>query len=216
VLAVGPWTLRNARELHAFVPVTTGGGRALFDANNPLIWDDPAARGGAMSVYAIEPYRTRFAGLDEPKSDALAGRMAREFMLERRGQWPQMAAAKLARFWRLRTEGGALTHQWRRYGTPLDRLVALLDPLTVWSLVVLPLALWGVVVTLRGPKRLFQSLPLVVIAFFTLSAVVYWGALRMRMPIEPLVVLYAAVGADALWKLRRVRRSGLTLVPRRA
>ncbi len=215
-LAVGPWTLRNARELRAFVPVTTGGGHALFDANNPLIWDDPASRGGAMSVYGIEPYATRFRGLDEPHADALAGRMARDFMWERRAQWPGIAAAKLARFWRLRTEGGVLTKQWRRSGTPLDALVALLDPLTLWSIVVLPLAIGGVVVVLRGPKRLFLSLPLVVIVFFTLSAVVYWGALRMRMPIEPLVVLYAAVGADALWKRWRVRRSGLTVVEGRA
>ena len=49
-----------------------------------------------------------------------------------------------------------------------------------------------------------------------LLAVVFWGALRMRMPIEPLVVLYAAVGADALWKRWRVRRSGLTVVEGRA
>jgi 4-amino-4-deoxy-L-arabinose transferase-like glycosyltransferase len=216
VLAVGPWTLRNARELHAFVPVTTGGGPALLDANNALIWDDPATLGGAVSVHGIEPYASRLRGLTEPQADAAAGRMAREFLMQRRAQWPQAAAAKLARFWRLTAEGGKLTKQWRRYGTPLDALVALLDPLLIWSIVVLPFAIGGVVVTLRGPKRLFLSLPLLTIALFTLSAVVYWGALRMRFPVEPLVVFYAAVGADALWKRWRVRRSGLTLVERGA
>ena len=216
VLAVGPWTLRNARELHAFVPVTTGGGPALLDANNALIWDDPATRGGAMSVRGREPYASRLRGLDEPHADAMAGRMAREFLGQRRAQWPQMAAAKLARFWRLRSEGGVLTKQWRRHGTPLDALVGLLDPLTLWSIVVLPFALGGALVALRGPKRLFLALPLLTILLFTASAVVYWGALRMRMPIEPLVVFYAAIGADALAKRWRVRRSGLALVQRSA
>ena len=44
----------------------------------------------------------------------------------------------------------------------------------------------------------------------------FWGALRLRLPAEPLVVLYAGVGfVDALRWLR-VRRSGLALLsPRR-
>jgi len=216
VLAVGPWTLRNARELHAFVPVTTGGGRALLDANNAAIWDDPGSRGGAMSVYNLEPYASQFRGLPEVAADAQAGRMAKEFLLAHVPEWPAMAAAKLARFWRLRSEGGALTGHWRGSGSPLDRLRGLLDPLLLWSLVVLPFAIAGVVLSLRSAKRLFLALPLLTIALFTASAVVYWGALRMRVPVEPLVVLYAAVAADALWKRWRVRRSGLTLVGRRA
>jgi 4-amino-4-deoxy-L-arabinose transferase-like glycosyltransferase len=213
-LVVGPWTMRNARAMHAFVPVTTGGGRALLDANNAIIWDDPATRGGALNIEGFEPYASQLRGLPEAAQDATAGRLARQFMLSRAGQWPSVALAKLGRFWRLRTEGGVLTKQWRRSGTPLDALVELLDPLFVYSLLVLPLAVVGVVITLRGPRRLFQSLPLITIAASTLGAIVYWGALRMRMPVEPLVLFYAAVGADVLVKRWRVRRSGLGLVER--
>jgi hypothetical protein len=215
VLAVGPWTLRNARELHAFVPVTTGGGRALLDANNDVIWNDPATRGGAMNVSQMEPYASRLRGLPEPAADAEAGRIAKSWLFAHAGEWPQMALAKLARFWRLRTEGGVLTKQWRRTGSPLDPLVALLDPLLLFSLVLLPLAIAGVVIVLRGPRRLFQSLPLLTIGAFTLGAIVYWGALRMRVPIEPLVVLYAAIAIDAIAKRWRVRRSGFEIVPGR-
>jgi hypothetical protein len=209
---VGPWTLRNARELHAFVPVTTGGGRALLDSNNSLIWDDPDLRGGAMSVYNVEPYASRLKGLSEAQGDAVAGSMALKFMRSRVSQWPQVALAKLGRFWRLTSEGGPLTGGWRRGGTPLDAIRRWLDPLLAWSIVVLPLALWGAAMTLRGGKRLFLSLPLLAIALFTLSAIVYWGALRMRVPIEPLVALYAAAGVDDLRRRGRVRRGHLTLV----
>ncbi len=206
-LAVGPWTIRNAIELKAFVPITTGGGRALFDANNPRIWDDPARLGGAESLYHVEPWASRYRGLSEVGADRLSSRLAKQFLRERVAQWPAAAAAKLARFWRLTREGGS-TGTWSRADSPLGRLLAMADPLLLWSLFAFPLALAGLVVTLHGGKRLFLSLPAVIIAFFTALAVVYWGALRMRVPVEPLIALYAAAGADALARrLRRGRRS---------
>lgn len=211
VLAIAPWTLRNAAVLHAFVPVTTGGGRALFDANNPRIWDDPARLGGAESLYHVEPWASRYRGLGEVEADRLSSRLARRFLSERVAQWPAAAAAKLARFWRLTREGGA-TGSWTRAGSPLEWLTRAADPLLLWSLFAFPFAIGGLVVTLRGGKRLFLSLPAVTIVFFTALAVVYWGALRMRVPVEPLIALYAAAGADALFRRLRRQRRGLTVI----
>lgn len=208
-LAVGPWTIRNAVELKAFVPVTTGGGRALLDANNPLVWDDPARVGGAMSVYHLEPYASRYAGVSEVEADRISSTLAKDFMRERAAQWPAMAVAKLGRFWRLTREGSG-TGTWTREGSPVARVLAVADPLLLWSVLAFPFAIGGLVVTLRGGKRLFLSLPALVIAFFTALAIVYWGALRMRVPVEPLIALYAAAGADALAK--RFRRRGFTVI----
>ena len=210
-LAIGPWTLRNAAALGAFVPVTTGGGRALFDANNPVIWDDPARFGGAMSLYHVEPWASRYKGLSEIEADELSSRLAKDFLRERVAQWPAATAAKLARFWRVTREGGA-TGTWSREGSPLGRLLAVADPLLLWSLLAFPFAIGGLAVTLRGGKRLFLSLPAITIAFFTALAVVYWGALRMRVPVEPLIALYAAAGADALVKRLRRQRRGFTVI----
>lgn len=66
--------------------------------------------------------------------------------------------------------------------------------------------------TLRGAKRAFLSLPLLVVGAISLGAVLYWGSLRLRVPIEPLVALYAAAGLDALLLRRRVRASGFSVV----
>lgn len=208
-LAIGPWTVRNAVELQAFVPVTTGGGRALLDANNPLVWDDPARAGSATSLYHVEPWASRYRGLSEVEADRYSSEVARQFLRERVAQWPAAAAAKLARFWRMSREGGG-TGTWNREGSPLSALLAFADPLLAWSLLAFPFAIAGLVITLRGGKRLFLSLPAITIAFFTVLSVVYWGALRMRVPVEPLIALYAAVGADALAK--RLRRRGLTVI----
>ncbi|MBI3540460.1 MAG: glycosyltransferase family 39 protein, partial [Candidatus Eisenbacteria bacterium] len=208
-LTVGPWTIRNAIVLHAFVPVTTGGGGALMVANNPRTWDVPESRGGADS----ESYRAALAGayrgLNEIQIDARARAETWAFMRARNAEWAAVVAAKLARFWRLTAEGGG-TGSWQRAGSPLAALRA--DPLLLWSLVTLPLALWGALRALRGPRRWFQSLPLLVVLHFTLIAAVFFGSLRMRVPIEPMVALLVAVGADDLRRRLRARAHGLTVM----
>lgn len=78
----------------------------------------------------------------------------------------------------------------------------------------LPLALWGAASALRGPRRWFQSLGLWVVLYFTALSVVFFGSLRMRLPAEPLVVLFAAAGLDDLLRRARARRRGMRLVAR--
>jgi hypothetical protein len=201
---VAPWTLRNAGVFRAFVPVTTGGGIALLDSNNALVWDDPERRGGAFIDREVEPYRTLLRGGTEPERDARARDHAVAFALGRVPQWPQIAAAKLARFWRLTAEGGG-TGGWQRPGSPLGRLLRAVDPFLIWSLIVIPLAIVGLARSLRGPRRWFQSLPVWLIAYFTLGALVFWGSLRLRVPAEPLVVILAAVGFEAVRGRLRLR-----------
>jgi 4-amino-4-deoxy-L-arabinose transferase-like glycosyltransferase len=211
VIAVAPWTVRNAIVLRAFVPVTTGGGHALLDSNNDIVWNDPALRGGALSVVLREPYASRLRGRSEPAADHECARMAREFLFAHVRDWPVMAGAKLARFWRLNAES-ATSGTWRRRGGPLDLLVRLADPLLVWSLVTWPFAIGGIVVMMRGSRRLYQALVPLTVLYFTLLAVVYWGALRTRIPAEPFLVLLSAAGMDAAWRWTRLRRAGLTVI----
>ena len=138
-LAVGPWTIRNALALHAFVPITTGSGLALLAGNNPLVWSAP---------------------LDTP------ARVADAF-----------------RVW-----------SW------------------VWSLVTWPLAAWGLFRTLRGPRRLYQSLGFMVVLYFLAAAVVFSGGLRMRVPAEPMLVLFAAVGFEDARRRARMRARALRVI----
>jgi hypothetical protein len=210
-LVVAPWTMRNGVALHAWVPVTTGGGRALLDGNNPVNWADPMKRGGGASVFGLEPYATRFAGRSEPEIDRLAATEALVFLRAHVAEWPAMAVAKLARFWRMGAEGGR-SGAWRREGSPLAALLARADPLRAWSVLVLPLALWGLVITARSPRRWFLSLPALVVLYFSALAVVFWGALRMRIPAEPLVLLFAGAGIEDVWRRMRPRPPGLRVV----
>ena len=210
-LVVGPWTLRNAVRLHAFVPITSHGGRTLLDANNPIVWDDPSLRGGNIGTLAREPWASRYRGLSEVELDRRAGSDAMAFIASRPGDWPRVAVAKVLRFWRWSAITPS-TGSWASESATLARRLTALDPLLPWSIAFFPLCAWGLVRTFRGPRRHFQLLPLWIIAAFTLSAIVYWGALRLRVPIEPLVILYAGAGvADLMWRAR-LRRAGLALV----
>jgi hypothetical protein len=203
VLAVGPWTLRNAIVFDAFVPVSTNSGRVLLEGYNPRSWDDPALRGGGAIDVTAEPYAT-LIGLPEVEADRKARAEAMRFALARADELPRMALAKLARFWRLSAEGGG-TGTWQREDSVLARLAARFDPVLICSIIVFPFALWGAFRILRGPHGWSRSLPLAVMLYFSLLAMVFWGGLRPRAPIEPLIMLVAAVGFD---DLRRRLRGG--------
>jgi 4-amino-4-deoxy-L-arabinose transferase-like glycosyltransferase len=214
-LAVGPWTLRNALVMHAWVPVTTGAGGALFVGNHAGAWSDPRTRGGASGRAWDELARTEFRGLSEVQVDARARARALAFLRAHVAELPAMAAAKLARFWRVTAEAGS-TGVWQRAGSPLTRVLRAVDPLRLWSLIVMPFALWGVAVSLRSPRRWYLSLGLWVILYVTALGVVFFGSLRMRVPVEPLVVLFAASGIEDLSRRVRLRRSRVRLVERTA
>jgi hypothetical protein len=120
-----------------------------------------------------------------------------------------MAVVKLARFWSLsspetdaasRDPAGGILARWR------------LDPWAPWGLVIFPLALWGVLRTFLSPRRWYQSLALLVIFYFSLEAVVFYGDPRLRTPIEPLVVLFAAAGFEDLRRRVRTRARGLRVI----
>ena len=211
VLVVLPWSVRNSLVTGHVVALKTGAGRAFLDSNNPVVWSDPATRGGANNAYAIEPYASRLAGHGEVEVDSIASALAWQFLNAHRAEWPAMALAKVARFWRLTSEGGA-TGDWQGARSPLRRLLRLVDPLLVWSLLTLPFALWGVARSLGGSRRWFQSILIGVIAFFTLLTIPYWGALRLRVPIEPLVMIYAAAGFEDARRFVRQRSRGFRVI----
>jgi hypothetical protein len=186
---VGPWTLRNHRVTGRWVLVTSGGGAALFDSNNPLVLDDPARHGGALSLRAIEPYAAQFKGHDEVGIDSLSGVFARRWLAEHRRDWPRLAGWKLARFFRLTGESGARPFR---------------DPV-FWSWGLLAaFALAGFAAACARPRAPAAALALAVFVQAAL-AIVYWGSLRMRAPVEPELIALGAWGlAGAVAYSRKV------------
>ena len=48
--------------------------------------------------------------------------------------------------------------------------------------------------------------------YFTALAMVFWGALRMRVPVEPMIVLFAALGFEDARRRLRTRAHGLRVI----
>ena len=102
-------------------------------------------------------------------------------------------------------------------GTIGRRLLAFLalpgDPLrTAVALALLPLWLWGVARAIVGPRRWFQSLALVPIVCFAAQAVTLEAPLAARVPVEPLIGLFAALGFHDLSLRFRARAHGLEVI----
>lgn len=76
-----------------------------------------------------------------------------------------------------------------------------------WWAALAPPALWGIVRVLRGARRIFLSYPLVMVGVLAVAALALWGSFIARLPIEPLVVLFAAAGGEDVWRRWRTRRT---------
>lgn len=187
-LCVLPWTLRNRAVTGRPVLVTSGGGAALFDSNNPIVVSDPARHGGALSLREVEPWRAQFRGHDEVGIDSLSAVFARTWLSQHRALWPRLVAWKLARFFRLTGEGGVSGRP--AHGGPLR------DPVFwSWGLLAAFVLVGGVRAAMH-PRAAPFALALAVFVQALLAAV-YWGSLRMRAPVEPeLIVLGAWSLAD--------------------
>ncbi|MEP7028927.1 MAG: hypothetical protein ABI960_10060, partial [Candidatus Eisenbacteria bacterium] len=157
------------------------------DGNNPIVVARADMHGSSLSLRQVEPYATEFRGLDEVGIDSLSAVRARAFLSENRALWPRLAGWKLARFFRVTGEAGK--SPWR-------------DPV-FWSWGLLaPFALIGFARALTRPRSPAAVLALAVVAQ-TALAVVYWGSLRMRAPIEVvLIALGAGVVAALALRLR--------------
>ncbi|HVP13995.1 MAG TPA: glycosyltransferase family 39 protein, partial [Terriglobales bacterium] len=214
LLAVGllavltPWTARNAIVMRAFVPVTTRGGAALLAGNNPAAWSDPASRGGPVPA---DPVPAHLVPGGEPASSARDAGEALSFALSHVASWPAVAIAKLGRFWQPVPRPEDLDVLPPR---PAVREIAS-GLIGVWCSLLFLAALGGVARTLRGARRWFQALPLVVILYFSALAVVFFGDPRLRLPIQPAIALFAAAGLEDLRHRLRARTRGLRMVPGR-
>lgn len=204
--AVAPWVLRNEAQLGHFVPFTTHGGLTFYQGNNRLAWDEPSYRGGVAPLEAL-PGLERMKNLaGEVERDREAWRLGRTFIRDNRKIVPGMAASKFLRFWRLRGDAGlsgVKSGWWWNKGSTLGALASSIDAIFIYSIVAIPLFVAGLVLTFRRWRILFPLYGVVVV--HTCAAMVFFGSLRMRMPVEPVIALFAAYAAFCLVSARRRR-----------
>ena len=193
VLTIAPWTVRNAVELHAFVPVSTQLGSAMAGTYNDAARADtqnPAAWQGIKHVPEFGNLMRRIHQIPEATMEhelrAASERYIRAhpFYVAKVGWWNTRRMLDLAGERRYRATAATITiaHKWADRGV-----------LCFW--IVAALALMGVALgAARGTPWFVWAFP--ILMFLSVVFLVVETP-RYRTPIDPFLVLLAAAGIVA-------------------
>jgi Dolichyl-phosphate-mannose-protein mannosyltransferase len=170
-----PWPVRNARVLHAFIPLRSNFGYEVWQGNHP----------GATGVFdrTIEPLENNheygnYAAMGEAGYMRSKGILARDYIRGHPGAFIRLSAERVARFW---TGAGFAVN------SGVVELHAVMTSL---------LGLTGVAVLYqrRRPLAMLFLLPLVV---FPLPYYITHAEVRFRLVLDPLLTILSATAVTA-------------------
>ena len=191
-LIVVPWTLRNAIELDGFAPVTTEAGSALAGTYNDVTRTDPRWPGAWRPPARLAELRSTLDPVrrDEPAEQRALTRRSLRYMADHPGYVLHVGARNV---WRLAGLSGR--DWWHFSGRTLSIPGWTADFSGVGFLVFLALALAGAfTAAARAAPRWLWLMPVLML----LSVMFVVGETRFRAPVDPFVVLLAALAVSAL------------------
>jgi hypothetical protein len=190
-LMLVPWTIRNYRVLHAFIPIETGGGDVLLGSYNCVIASDPFYYGYWVFPTSELPEYTQqiTAPNDEVKRDGIEIRLAEQWILDHPEKWWYLLESRFRR-------------SWTPFLQPQSPLLYRLGMMLSWGPVLLLLILGFVPTAIYFLRTNHPGWILHIgISHFILTALVFWGASRFRYPVEGLCIILAL--ATLVWLCKR-------------
>ena len=211
VLAIAPVALRNYTIGGDFVPISYNGGVNFYLGNNANAEQTLALRPGwEWEELVALPLRE---GVTRPSSKSLFFyKQALEYIQNAPLDYMGLLAAKTAQVWRGdEIERNQEMYYWRKYSSVLA------GTLWKWGVafpfgLVSPLALLGLLVYIR---RQGIALPVLFVLGYSFAVISFFVAARYRLPIVPLLILFAAYGGSwlyARWRQRPLRQALLPTV----
>lgn len=200
-----PWCIRNYNVLGGWVGLTSHGGITFYQGNNQKVIDIPHYRGGVAPLAGL-PHAAEIAEMDELERERFTWAKGKEFLRRNRARVPRVLWWKFARFWRLKSDvglSGVKSGWWWSKDSFLGRLASNVDVGFVYAIVVFPLFVAGVVLTGRRWRELLFLYGVVVA--HTAVALVFFGSIRGRIPVEPVIAIFAAVAINRMYLRFRVR-----------
>jgi 4-amino-4-deoxy-L-arabinose transferase-like glycosyltransferase len=204
VLTVAPWTVFNLVRFEEPVLLTTNDGTTLLGAYCNETFDGPHPAGWYVGCVLNHP--TWDAQLEPSVRSGLQRDAAFEYMRDRSGDLPAMVVKRVARTFDLYAIDDLVAQD---VGEEREEWGVRTGIVAFWLLAPLAAVGW-----LRVTRMHRDVLVLPVITTVLVSALFY-GAHRFRTPMEPVVVVLAAVTLVALWH-HAVRRGLLGERARRA
>lgn len=191
VLAIAPWTVRNAIQLHAFVPVSTESGATLAGTCNAASMHDRFAPGSWVLLRHTPDLRVIERHL-EPLSQDRALREAALDFVQRRPWYPAEVLAENARRWldlaglrraRFEAQTADIGPGWADAAVPFAWLLA-------------AVALSGAAVVRRRPASWLAPA-----ALLAVTLLVNAETPRFRAPLDPFLILLAAYSVSSRGRL---------------
>jgi 4-amino-4-deoxy-L-arabinose transferase-like glycosyltransferase len=214
--ALIPWMIRNTIAFDRFIGISTQGGYGLagtYNAESRAMADHP---GEAQHPLQLETHRPLFreSNLDEAERSSRLTNEALSYMRDHPGYVVETIAWNTLRVFdvvhddrprvteagrRDATQTDSLENQWlgNLQALGVEPLVSPIIPGSLYLIVVLAIVGIGAQIgLLRSPRAppFVWSFPLLLV----LPAVVVWGHQRYRAPVDPFLVMLAAVGIVAL------------------
>jgi hypothetical protein len=195
-LVLTPWTIRNARIFHAFIPASTGGGEFMYMGSMPETggrWDH--ARWGLLRTRVVDAEEQRVGHpLDVKETDAALMRAA---LANWKTNFTGSAWIALKRVWRLCFLPVVSEDR------PLLRGAFFVALLVLYALAI-PVGIAGLR-SGQGPRALAGAL-FVAVAVNVAAMSVFYTNSRYFEPTRPLLLILASGALVRLpWRFRRAR-----------
>lgn len=187
LIAIVPWSIRNAIQLGRPVATTTHGGYTLYLANNPILyrhWQASVSREWDEDVFHAQWRNERAQSMkqDEVTLDRLAQSLACSTILGNPVAFLRGCVIRVGWLWAL-------------WPSPRQASLATRIAIASWYATVFCFAIAGCMQFVRSWRHLQRWFPgLLLVASLTLVHSVYWSNMRMRAPAVPIVSLLAGVG----------------------
>jgi 4-amino-4-deoxy-L-arabinose transferase-like glycosyltransferase len=178
---LAPWTWRNYEVHGHWVLVATNGGSTFWGANNDRVLNETQSLGYWISTAKLPNRHLIDAAPNEYEHDQAEWKLGKAWVRENLASLPKLELLKLARLWWLPEYGAGW--RWLRiasYG-PFFLLFAAFALRCVWRK-----SFWT-------PS--WQVLHLSTLALFA-TTLVFFGEPRFRDAQTPVLMIYAALGAD--------------------
>jgi len=210
ILPILPVAFRNWKVERVVVPISTNGGLNFYIGNNPDYDRVAAIRPGYAWVDLNQvPFLHKVASTAEQSSYFY--RESWQWIRSAPGAWLRLLARKTGMYWNGHEFVRNLNfYAFRQYSWLLSALLwehGLFFPFGLVS----PLALLGLVLGLRQLRPKTGLLILFTLAS-SFSVILFFIASRYRMPLMPVLLLFAVQAAGELWRQAR-QRQWRSLIP---
>ncbi|HMG25315.1 MAG TPA: glycosyltransferase family 39 protein [Acidimicrobiia bacterium] len=191
VVLIGPWVGFNIVRFEEPAYLSTGSGVTLVDTSC-----DPVYSGDFVGWWSFTCIPDRLAK-DEAVNDRKNREVALRYVRHHESEVPKVVAARIGRMWGVFRPLQTADLDGRGVNADRVGLVA--------SYVLIPLATWGLVLLRRRKEPILPMLALA--ALVTITAALFYGAIRFRVPADVAIVVCAAVALDGAWsRLRTAAR----------